>query len=137
MGWVLDSSMALAWVFPDKKSGEAERLLSRRAAPEELWVPALWWYEIANALVSARRRRRITQAEAARAAELFGELPLKTDAVSEPSGLNRLGGLASEHGLSAYDCAYLELAQRKGFVLATLDGRLAAAAVKSGVRALP
>jgi predicted nucleic acid-binding protein len=36
--------------------------------------------------------------------------------------------------LSAYDGAYLELAQRKGLGLATLDRRLRAAALKAGVK---
>jgi predicted nucleic acid-binding protein len=40
-------------------------------------------------------------------------------------GLDRL---ASTHGLSAYDAAYLELALRRSLVLVSLDDRLIAAA---------
>ena len=41
--------------------------------------------------------------------------------------------LAREHGLSAYDAVYLELAIRAGAPLATLDNILRAAARKAGV----
>ncbi|HJW78510.1 MAG TPA: type II toxin-antitoxin system VapC family toxin [Beijerinckiaceae bacterium] len=44
--------------------------------------------------------------------------------------------LARRHRLTVYDAAYLELAQREGVPLATLDGPLAAAARADGVPVL-
>ena len=44
--------------------------------------------------------------------------------------------LARRHRLTVYDAAYLELAQREGVPLATLDGHLAAAATAEGVPVL-
>jgi predicted nucleic acid-binding protein len=41
--------------------------------------------------------------------------------------------LARTHNLTAYDASYLELAMREGIPLATLDDKLQAAAVTSGV----
>lgn len=41
--------------------------------------------------------------------------------------------LAREYSLSAYDAAYLELAQRQGLPLATMDRRLLSAATRCGV----
>ena len=41
--------------------------------------------------------------------------------------------LARTHGLSAYDAAYLELAIREGFPLATRDARRRTAARVAGV----
>ena len=41
--------------------------------------------------------------------------------------------LAHEHGLTAYDAAYLELAMRLGLPLATGDRSLAAAARRAAV----
>jgi predicted nucleic acid-binding protein len=41
--------------------------------------------------------------------------------------------LARSHRLSVYDAAYLEIALRHGLPLATLDGKLAAAAAAAGV----
>lgn len=40
--------------------------------------------------------------------------------------------LAREHGLTAYDATYLELALRVGAVLATFDGKLADAMRRAG-----
>jgi predicted nucleic acid-binding protein len=42
-------------------------------------------------------------------------------------------GLARNHRLSVYDAAYLELAQREGIPLATLDADLQKAAAAAGV----
>jgi predicted nucleic acid-binding protein len=49
--------------------------------------------------------------------------------------MNRLYfGLARKHGLTVYDSAYLELAQRRRIPLATLDAALAATMRKEGVQ---
>ena len=45
--------------------------------------------------------------------------------------------IARLHRLSVYDARYLELAVRDGRPLATLDRRLAAAAVAEGVALVP
>jgi predicted nucleic acid-binding protein len=59
-------------------------------------------------------------------------LPIETDN-SNLENLGRIRLLAREHKLSAYDASYLELAQRTGFPIATLDHALEAAARKCGV----
>ncbi len=41
--------------------------------------------------------------------------------------------LARKHGLTLYDAAYLELAQRRGAILATFDAQLIKAAAKEHV----
>jgi predicted nucleic acid-binding protein len=45
--------------------------------------------------------------------------------------------LAARHGLTAYDAAYLELAQRRALPLATRDAALIRAAAAEGVALLP
>lgn len=131
---VLDSSVALAWVLPDEHSPQADRLLAR--APREIvfWVPALWWYEVANALVVAQRRKRLTGSDGARAIELYGTLPVQTDSALDVHALWRFHLPAEDLDLSAYDAAYLELAQRRGLRFATFDKRLVTAARRAGVR---
>lgn len=79
MNWVLDCSMALAWALPDETSKRAERFLADLGQEATLWVPALWWYELANALTMAHRRRRLTESEAIRLVDLYGALPIQTD----------------------------------------------------------
>ena len=134
MNWVLDCSLALAWGLPDESSKRAERFLAELPKESILSVPALWWYEISNALTVAQRRRRLTESDNTRLVELYGSLPIHTDTHLGPEAVWRLQALAHEHTLSAYDAAYLELAQRKGLGLATLDRSLAAAARKAGVK---
>lgn len=136
MGWVLDCSLTLAWALPDETSERADQLFARAFASGAAWVPSLWWYELANALVVAQRRGRLTEADAAEVARLCGSLPISTDAYLEASTVWRLEALAQRYALSAYDAAYLELAERRGLGLATLDSRLSAAAKQAGVKLL-
>jgi predicted nucleic acid-binding protein len=74
MECVLDSSVALAWVLPDETSSRADRLLDAASPRSVFWVPALWWYEVADALTMAQRRKRLREADRVRAAELYGLL---------------------------------------------------------------
>lgn len=133
MEWVLDASVALAWAFPDKGSERADLLLSSAHSGILFHVPALWWYEVANALVVAQRRLRIGVAEACRIMELYGMLPIETDFSLGVDSMWRFCSLAREHGISAYDAAYMELAQRLGMGLATFDNRLRLVAQKAGL----
>ena len=53
---VADASFCGAWFLPDERSNDADRLLeSLVAGRDEMWVPALWFYELANLFRSARR----------------------------------------------------------------------------------
>jgi predicted nucleic acid-binding protein len=132
-GWVLDASAALALGLPDERSPAADGLLEVLEAGGEVRVPALWWYEVANALAAARRRGRISAADHARLLELYRTLPVKTDALFADRAFSESSRTAAAAGLSAYDAAYLELAARRGLGLVTLDARLSAAAADLGV----
>lgn len=136
MDWVLDCSLALAWALPDESSRQADRFLARVSRRNILWVPALWWYEMANALTMAQRRQRLVEADRLHLIELYGMLPIQTDTALSPDAMWRFHVLAQEYTLSAYDAAYLELAQRRGLGLATLDKRLIAAARRASVRVI-
>ena len=136
-GWVVDTSITLAWGLPDEASPEADRFWSEIDAELPLHVPSLWWYECANALVVAHRRERITEEQAAKLGALLGSLPLKTAACPTGDDLARLQFLAARYGLSAYDTAYLDLARRLIVGLATLDKHLAAAARAENLEVFP
>jgi predicted nucleic acid-binding protein len=87
-------------------------------------VPATFYVEIAQAILRAERRKRITGDQVMRVVETVNEMPL---AVHVPSvGLTI--ALARKYTLSAYDATYLAVAIETDLSLATLDGRLAAAA---------
>ncbi len=133
-GYVLDCSVALALGLPDEDSDKVETFFKKRIQKSDIWIPALFWYEIANALAVARRRKRITRADHTRLSTLYTSLPLMTDALIAADAFVRYGSIACEQNLSAYDAAYLELAYRRSLVLATLDKKLAREAEKSGVQ---
>jgi predicted nucleic acid-binding protein len=99
-------------------------------------VPSLWPLEVANGLVSAERRRRLTAAGLARAVELSLALPIDVQAVPVDLALVAVLELARRHGLTAYDAAYLDLAMRQGLPLATEDAALRGAAGRVGVSLL-
>jgi len=133
-GWVVDTSMALAWGLPDEESSSADEFWREVHAEVPLHIPALWWYECANALATARRRGRLTEDEAVRLGSLLSALPVSTAANPAGDDVSRLQRRAVKHGLSAYDAAYLDLADRMKIGLATLDQRLAKAAHADGIR---
>jgi predicted nucleic acid-binding protein len=135
MTWVLDASAALAWAFERSAATEAGRAIAHldRLAAEEALVPELWHLEVTNALVVAQRRDVISTARAHDFLSRLGALPIRTHAATFADRRERLFDLGREHGLSAYDAAYLDLALQTGAALATFDRRLADAAKRAGV----
>lgn len=131
--WVLDTSVALAWAMPDEGSARADALWHDVETGAALYVPSLWWYECANAVVVAERRQRISGHQAAALLGLLSELPLTTTAPLIGEDLTRIVALARRHDLSAYDASYLELANRNHAGLATLDTCLHTAAQNEGI----
>ena len=97
---------------------------------EEAVVPCLWWFEVRNILVVNERRRRIPESDTAAFLLNLSRLRVRLDRLPEGDAVLRL---ARTHRLSVYDAAYLELAQREGLPLATLDPDLRRAASDAGV----
>lgn len=122
--FVVDASVSAAWFLPDEATPFTEAALTATAAGA-VWVPALWWLEIGNLLLSAQRRRRITADQRLDLVAAAEGLRLQVD--REPVPLRSIDTLADRHGLTSYDAAYLELAIRRKLPLATLDQALLAA----------
>lgn len=133
--WVIDSSISLALVLPDERSAKAEMLLKQDKKTVFL-VPFLWWYEVSNALVFAAKRKRLPAEMLPLLLDGMLRLPLHIDPLLDRSVAASIQKIASESSLTAYDAAYLELAQRHGARLATLDQQLAAAAASRRVKGL-
>ena len=93
-------------------------------------APSLWWVEVRNGLVTAERRGRLTQEDTAAALQAIDALGVQLDQAPDSASLLRL---ARTHGLTAYDALYLELSIRQQRPLATLDGKLGAAAQAEGI----
>lgn len=129
MPFVLDASVALAWLFPDERHPVAEAALALMT--EELpIVPAHWLLEMANGLVMAERRQRISASECA---DLWTKVTqLQVNIVPIDIG-KTIFELSRQFRLTAYDALYLGLARAHRQPLATIDLPLANAALAERV----
>lgn len=131
--FVVDASVAMAWCFEDEADTYADSVLDLLADSEAL-VPSIWPLEIANVLLVAERRKRLTEADSLRFVELLRNLPITIDHESSERALSEVLFLGRQQALSSYDASYLELAMREGVALATRDGVLRKASEKCGVK---
>lgn len=132
MQFVLDCSVAISWCLVDEDNDYANSILA--IMPDaEAFVPGIWSLEIANVLLVAERRNRMTQEQSQEAIALLQSLLIQVDPATDANALGTTLILGRQQGLAAYDAAYLELALRLGLPLATIDTRLAAAASSCGV----
>ena len=132
MQFVLDCSVAISWCLVDENNDYANSILATMV-DSEAFVPGIWSLEIANTLVVAERRNRMTKEQSEEAINLLQSLLIQVDIATDTNALDATLKLARQEGLSAYDAAYLELALRLKLPLATLDNRLAEAAIRCGV----
>ncbi|NMG11287.1 type II toxin-antitoxin system VapC family toxin [Brasilonema sp. UFV-L1] len=133
MQFVLDCSVAISWCLVDENNPTANAILA--IMPDsEAFVPGIWSLEVANTLLVAERRNRMTQQQSQQAINLLQSLFIQVDTATDANALAATIALGRQESLAAYDAAYLELALRLALPLATLDTRLAEAATRCGVR---
>ena len=125
MAFVADASVTASWLMPDEENPLAERLFDMIEV-ETIIVPAIWWFETRNLLIINERRNRIPVEKREGLLTALHKLPVGIDRAPDEA---RIMGLARKHGLTVYDAAYLELAERKNLTLATLDRKLVDAAM--------
>ena len=135
MSFVLDSSVSLAWCFDDEHTLATDALLERVVGSGAI-APLLWPLEVLNALAMAERRDRIDSDRRRRLAGFLRDLPVIVDDETCSQAWIVTSQLAARLRLTVYDAAYLELAQRRGLALATLDRELHAAASMLGIELL-
>jgi predicted nucleic acid-binding protein len=132
--FVLDASVVLTWCFPDEKARKAEEISERIASGDRVAVPAFWRHEVLNALLMGERRKRLTSDLTQAFIQDLNRLPIEVDDRATSSTVfTATQALCRKHGLTAYDAAYLEIAMRDGFSLATVDDAMGRAAVAEGV----
>jgi predicted nucleic acid-binding protein len=129
---VVDSSATLAWVYSEETTEAISEVLAR-LTDRGAWVPALWRLEVANVLQMNVRRGRHDAAFRDAALTDLAMLPISIDPETDQQAWGATVRLAARHRLTVYDAAYLELAQRRGLPLATLDKELRDAATAEGV----
>lgn len=134
--FVLDASMTIAWHFSDEET-EATAAVEQMTITSSVIVPGHWHTEVASALLVGERSRRATTSDSARFAERLQQLDLLVDPLPSDEVIGRILPLARAHRLTVYDALYLELAERRGLPLASLDKALCDAARSVGVNLLP
>jgi predicted nucleic acid-binding protein len=127
MSFVLDSSVTMAWTYTEETS-PVVREVFERLVQHGAWVPTLWRLEVANVLEMSVRRGRRDAAFRDATLEDLASLPIAVDTETDRHAWGATLHLATRHRLTVYDAAYLELAQRRGVPLATLDSELRSAA---------
>jgi predicted nucleic acid-binding protein len=121
---VIDASVALKWRLRDEEAtSQADALLEDFLAGKlELLAPTLFDYEIVNALRVAVTRQRLNESDAAAALADFAQYTIvRYDFTGIASLTLHLSG---QYLRSAYDSAYLALAQSQGVWFVTGDKRL-------------
>jgi predicted nucleic acid-binding protein len=131
MPFVLDASTIIDWALDEghPTAGAARERLRTDTALS----PTLLWFEVRNGLIIAERRGRATENYSAAFLRKLEQFPVTVDTTPNQA---EVMALARRHRLTVYDAAYLELAQREGLPLATLDRALADAARTEGVAVL-
>jgi predicted nucleic acid-binding protein len=122
--FVIDASVALKWYLSDEEHGDRALDLLEGHATDRFFLlaPALLEFEVANGLAIAKRRGRVGDDDALKAMDGFRDLGI---------GLYPLSPLfpkvlvyCDRHNVSAYDAAYVALADDLKIHLVTADKRL-------------
>jgi predicted nucleic acid-binding protein len=121
---VLDASVLVALVLREPHAERIDGLIRRwDAEGVALNAPLLLHYEVASALTRRRAKGTLSAEDARAALEVIDDLGIIFHPPSDRSRVIELAVELQRH--SAYDAAYLALADRLGAELWTLDGPLA------------
>lgn len=118
---IVDASVLLLAFLPDEDQPRALALVRDHLSGQvQLKAPALLPYELSNAVWQAERRGRINRGQADRILQSFADLDIEVI----PQSWGEMLPLARRFERSAYDAAYLTLAQQLGEPFITADLRL-------------
>jgi predicted nucleic acid-binding protein len=118
---IVDASVILSAFFPDEEQRQAQALVRDHVMGQvEMAAPALLLYEVTNAVVQARRRGRISDEQAENILSSFEGLGIAL----QPVDWQQMLPLALRFDRSAYDAAYLAVAEATGQPLITADRRM-------------
>ena len=123
MDVILDASYAVEAVATDVDS------LFDQLDDHDVWVPSIYQDECRNSMI---RRVQTKDLPAERLLDVVDLLLTWPDAVLAP-GHELIMEVAMEHGLNAFDAAYLALALERADAVATLDKALQRAVEASGL----
>src|ERR1700746_1420457 len=130
--FVVDCSIAMAWLFHDEATHKTAALLNRLATETAL-VPAWWVIEITNVIAMGEGKGGIPPTHSNACISDVTKLGSERDDEAPDRAFTHLLALCRTHRLTSYDAIYLDLAIRRSLPLATLDDDLRKTAKKLGV----
>jgi len=130
--FVLDASLTLQWFLEDEADRGYSLAVLASLSEKRALVPLLWFYEVGNGLLMARRRKRISSDQMDGFLRRLAVLPIDPEQ-QDAAEILELPSLARSHNLTNYDAAYLALAIRSSLPLATTDSLLRKACAVAGV----
>jgi predicted nucleic acid-binding protein len=128
---VLDANLLIVLALDPRRATAVARLLREwQAQGEDLHAPALLRYEVASAIAQAVAVDQLPAARVVGTCELIDRVRLTLHPLADTA---RVVGIARRlERRSAYDAAYIALAEDLRTNLWTLDGRLARNAASRG-----
>lgn len=121
--FVIDNSVVMAWCFEDETDPYTEAVLDA-LKDSTAYVPGLWPLEVANVLLVAAKKSRISHANAIQFMHMLAQLPIVLDPEPRERVFGEIFALGEKTGLTSYDASYLDLAMRRGIPIATKDKAL-------------
>lgn len=97
------------------------RVLEELQSGVQALVPAFWAVEVLNSLLVGERRGRIAPEQTATFLDALKVLNLTLDYATLEQVVGPVQIVCRDYQLTPYDALYIELAQRSGCPLATLD----------------
>jgi predicted nucleic acid-binding protein len=131
--FVVDASVVLTWCFADESSALAQKVGLMFKQGDSAITPSFWPHEVLNALLVGEKRKRISRDLIQTFLGDLETLPILLQDLPADAVFDRIQSLSREHGLTAYDAAYLDLAKSNGLSLATLDEDLISACRRADV----
>ncbi|HMO04492.1 MAG TPA: type II toxin-antitoxin system VapC family toxin [Kiritimatiellia bacterium] len=124
---VVDASALAAFLLREPDGRKIDSILPLVESGKcELHAPAILEYEMVNILAMAERKGRIHRNQVPILLHEWNTIPITQHTSTTPNIRTRILNLASQHRLTAYDAAYVELAERIPAQLITLDRDLLA-----------
>jgi predicted nucleic acid-binding protein len=122
---ILDTSAAMALFLQEEQGVQVEeKIRSLLAVNGQIFVPSLFWYEVGNTLVTAKRKKRIDSDELLGIEYDLAQLPIATDQIPDAAIRSRIREIAQNSDLTFYDASYVELSRRLNVPLLSFDKQI-------------